>query len=229
MTRVPLWLQVLGLVLTAIGAITSFIYLFKGFKHLYSEWARRRANRLARPEYYYVYREAGYRVIDPGGRYLSVRRERIRALRDGVNGVHILYAWTGQGTVEESHAPAKYVKEELPPLPGKPFVRRFLKFDHPLEKGELSEDYEFVLDCTAEGSMPEPFLQVRFEHRVDELRMRVVFARGFFPGKVSFRQTYVSGEPVGSPEDLSVDVLTGEAFKRISNPVPHRNYLIEWQ
>ena len=224
----PIWMQVTGFVLSAIGSSVAMIYIVRVARLWISEWQRRRGNKQARRDFYYLFREAGYRIIEPGRRYLSVRRERIKALRDGLEGIHLLYSWTGQGTVQESHSPTKYTKEELDAIPGKPFVRRFLRFDHPLAKGEEAE-YEFSLDCNVKESAPLSFLLVRFEHRVDELIMRVVFPPDSHPEQVTHCQRFSSGEASSGVENLPIDTLTGEVTKHVRHPLPYKDYLIEWK
>ena len=156
-------------------------------------WASQMAQSLTETDYYYSYRESGYRVMLPDGHYWHVRRERVVAMGK-LYDMGLSYSWSGEGTTEESIAPDSFSVTNLPSIPGHKLSRRRITFNPPLEQGQSAE-YTFIVRCKQTGQPPAPFLSTRSSHRVDVLVLRVVFAPGIEPKKVDYvkRNTQLEG------------------------------------
>ncbi len=222
-TKVLFWLTVLG----TYGAVEAVLKAIKFAPRVWRYGLARWHNRSTETDYYYSYRESGYRVMLPDGHYWHVRRERVVAMGK-LYDMGLSYSWSGEGTTEESIAPDSFSVTNLPSIPGHKLSRRRITFNPPLEQGQSAE-YTFIVRCKQTGQPPAPFLSTRSSHRVDVLVLRVVFAPGIEPKKVDYVKRNTQLEEVTRERLPHKDFLTGEYRKQIDYPEPHIYHRIEWE
>jgi hypothetical protein len=217
------WLAVLGLYGTVEGVIRLVRHIPPLYRYLKARWR----NNTHDTDFYFSYRENGYVVMPGGTDYVNSRRERVVALKR-IEDVPFTYQWTGEGTITEELFPDIYTLEDLPRITGQRAMRKHIKFGTPLEKGKVAE-YTVVLKCKQDGRPPEPFLQSRSSHRVDELLLRVAFPANLLPDQVVYIKRNADGIELSRESIKERDRLTGEFRKLIKYAEPHASHVLEWQ
>jgi hypothetical protein len=221
--KVLFWLTVFGAYGFFDGIFQAIKYIPRLWRTLQTKWR----NRSTDTDYYYAYRESGYRVLQPAGNYWHVRKERIVALKP-LSELPISYGWSGEGEITEEIVPDSYALVNLPKVIGHALVRKRIMLNPPLEKGQSAE-YNFILRCKQTGRAPDPFLSSRSSHRVDVLLLRVVFAPSLNPQKVYYVKRNSDMAEVTKERLQDTDFLTGEYKKQIDYPEPNLYHRIEWE
>lgn len=221
--KVLFWLTVLGLYGTAEGVGRLFRQLPPLFRKANNRWRSKAHD----TDFYYSYRESGYIILPGGLDFVSSRRERVVALKR-LEDVPFTYRWTGEGVVTEELFPEAYTLEDMPRISGQNQTRKRIKFGTALEKGKEAE-YTILLKCKQTGRGPEPFVNAKSPHRVDELLLRVVFPSNLLPDSVVYVKRNADGVEIHRESIKERDRLTGEFRKLIKYAEPHVAHSIEWQ
>lgn len=221
--RVLFWLTVAG----AYGLAEAILRAIHGLPKLWIAVVAKWHNRSIDKDYYYAYRESGYRILNPGNQFLHIRSEKIIALKH-LEEMPISFNWSGEGEVKEKVIPESLKTVTLAKVPGYSTSRRRISLTPPLEKGQSTE-YTYVVECKQIGKPPEPFLGSRSSHRVDVLVLRVVFPPTSKPKNVFYVKRNADLVEVDREHLKDVDHLTGAYSKRIEFAEPHLHHRIEWE
>lgn len=215
-------------ILGALGAPSTIYHAGRWLRRFWHTRFLRFRYRSIHNDFYYKSRDFGYRVMEDGVTYLSVRRETIVPLKDNVEGVTVFYRWTGNGTVTECVSPNTVRIKDAPKILGKLSTRRIITFEGGLEKGK-EYSYTISLSCQAKNGQPESFLSSQSSRRVDNLILRVAFPIDKRPEHVTYRMLDSDGNEKESSTVELGDPLTGEYRKHIRYPRPSFEHRIEWE
>lgn len=215
-------------VLGAIGAPSTIWKSISWIRRIWgTSFARIRYPAILK-DFYYKKRDFGYRILEDGKTYLSVRREVVVSSIDGLGSTPFSYRWTGEGEVFERVEPNTLEIEDAEAVVGKASVRKRIRFQKPLGKRE-EVAYSVVLQCNADNKQPLKFLSTGSSRRVDCLILRVAFPISRRPEHVTYKLLDSDGRESGRVILECTDYLTGEFRKEIQYPKPFYEHRIEWE
>ncbi|SRR6266851_3733832 len=217
------WLGILG----ALGAPSSVWKTVRWVGKLWNTSLIRLRHPAILKDFYYRSRDFGYRVMEDGITYVSVRREEIVSLST-LESVPLNYRWTGSGEVAERIEPNHLEIKDRPKIIGKLGIRRSVFFEKALDKGQEST-FIVVLTCKAVNGQPENMIATSTARRVDKLVLRVAFPLNNRPSHVTYRLLDSDGVEIAKATLECSDFLTGEYRKEISYPKPFFEHRIEWE
>src|SRR4051812_33855988 len=93
--KVIFWLAVAG----AWGILVSVVGAVRGVPRLWKRGMAEWRNRSVETDFYYEYRESGYRILNPVGLFHHTRTETVVAMKE-IGEIPISYGWSGEGQVK---------------------------------------------------------------------------------------------------------------------------------
>jgi hypothetical protein len=215
-------------ILGALGAPSSFIQAWRWIRSFGNTALLRWWRPAVLNDFYYIERDFGYRILEDGSTYLSVRKESVVSMVKQLASVPVSYLWSGGGEITPRVEPNSLSLEDRPKVVGRRATCKCVVFEKPLEKRE-KRTFVLILRCEVKDHQPENYVSSSSSRRVDKLILRVAFPVDRRPARVTFRILDGDGSEKSHEALECADYLTGEYRKGIRYPKPFFEHRIEWE